>query len=249
MQEAINKNPVLSIIIPTLNEEKRIASTLKNLSKLSSISHEIIISDGNSSDNTIKIAEKYADRVVVYKGKKRQTIAAGRNLGAKKAKGAYLVFLDADDIIPDLNDFFAKAMQNFEENRKLVALTANIRVIPENETFPDKIIFSCLNTQHFIANNILRIGIASGEFQMIKKDCFKKLNGYNEALIAGEDYDMFTRLSKIGRTKIDTKLTVYHSGRRAKKVGWPKLLYEWISNFFSRIILKRSLSKEWKVIR
>src|SRR4051812_47233932 len=96
----------LSIIIPTLNEEKILEKTLLHLRELHDIPYEIIVSDGKSKDKTIEIANKYADKVVVYEGEKRQTIGMGRNLGASVAQGDFFVFLDADMYVPDINDFF-----------------------------------------------------------------------------------------------------------------------------------------------
>ena len=84
---------------------------------------------------------------------------------------------------------------------------------------------------------------------MIKAAIFKKLGGYNENLAAGEDNDMFQRLAKKGRTRIDMSLTVLHLGRRAHKTGWPKLIFSWTTNWFSALIFNNSASKVWEEIR
>src|SRR5205823_810907 len=106
-------------------------STLLSLKRGISIPHEIIVSDGGSSDKTIEIARKYADKVVIYSGKIRQTIAGGRNAGAAAASGEYLIFLDADCEIQDINGFFQTAIDRFLGNKKLVALTCEIHVFPQ----------------------------------------------------------------------------------------------------------------------
>jgi glycosyltransferase involved in cell wall biosynthesis len=88
---------MISIIIPTLNEEKIIRSTLENLSLFTrGRSYEIIVSDGGSQDYTVKIAKQYAKIVISKKGKAIQL-----NTGAKKAKGKILFFLPADITVPD----------------------------------------------------------------------------------------------------------------------------------------------------
>ena len=96
---------MISIIIPTLNEESVLEETLKNIRKIKSTPYELIISDGNSTDRTVEIAQKYTDNIVVYKGEERQTIAGGRNLGAGIAGGSCLVFQDADVVVPDPDVF------------------------------------------------------------------------------------------------------------------------------------------------
>ncbi len=85
---------MISIIIPTLNEEKVLKKTIESVliqpNKL-----EIIISDGGSTDNTLNIAKKYAKIVNSKKGRGIQM-----NSGTKFANGDILLFLHADTILP-----------------------------------------------------------------------------------------------------------------------------------------------------
>jgi hypothetical protein len=60
--------------------------------------------------------------------------------------------------------------------------------------------------------------------------------------------DLFWRLAKIGKTKLHLGFNVYHTGRRAHKIGWPRLLWQWISNTITVFFFKRS-DGEWKEIR
>jgi glycosyltransferase involved in cell wall biosynthesis len=69
--------------------------------------HELIVSDGGSSDGTVELAGKYAAAVMVFSGSGRQTIAQGRNDGAKTACGDFFIFLDADCVIPEPDRFFS----------------------------------------------------------------------------------------------------------------------------------------------
>lgn len=239
---------MISIIIPTLNEEKYIEKTLKSLREFNG-DYEIIVSDGKSTDKTIEISKKYADRVVVYEGTTRQTIGMGRNLGASVAKGDYLLFLDADVTIPDINNFLPKTLSYFDKNKKLVALTVFLKVLPEMATFFDNVFYSLINYIALINNNIFHKGAATGEFQLIKTESFKKVGGYNEKLVAGEDFEMFVRLSKIGRNLSVSSLFAYHTGRRPHKVGWVKVLHSWFMNWFHSTFFKKSWSSVWEEIR
>jgi glycosyltransferase involved in cell wall biosynthesis len=239
---------MISFVIPTLNEEKTIEKTLQCLTAFPG-EYEIIISDGKSKDGTVEICRKYTDNVIAYDMPERQTIALARNMGAAAAKGEYLVFLDADVVIPDINEFFNTAEAAFRSNDKLVALTVYYSVLPEMRTWADSYFFKMLGLQFFVQNNIFHIGGAGGEFQMIIADAFRRVGGFNERLAAAEDMDLFRRLSKIGRTRFESNLTVYHTGRRAHAVGWPRLAREWFANTASVFLFKRSASKEWKEIR
>jgi glycosyltransferase involved in cell wall biosynthesis len=240
---------MISIIIPTYNEEKVIGQSLEALKSRLTIPYEIIVSDGKSTDRTVEIARQYTDKVFVYSGTVRQNISQGRNAGAKEAVGEFLVFMDADARIADPDILFAKAFARFETNPKLVALTTRLKVFPDQETFGDKIMFGFLNFNLRFLNNVLHRGESTGEFQMIKRDVFESLGGFREDLITREDGDMFLRLSKVGLTMLDPNLAVFHSGRRAHKTGWPRLLYTWMINVLWVVLFDKAHAEEWEEIR
>lgn len=93
-----NNPPVISIIIPVLNEEEALDTLLPYLQiKAANFKQlEIIISDGGSSDNTISIAKKYGVSCL----RSERGRASQMNAGAKKAKGQILYFLHADSLPP-----------------------------------------------------------------------------------------------------------------------------------------------------
>jgi len=97
-----------SIIIPTLNEETNIHKLLTHLKSFNE-NIEIIISDGGSTDGTIKIAESFKVPICSSQTGKGQQL----NEGAKYASGKILIFLHADTFFPTnafeiINDFFQK---------------------------------------------------------------------------------------------------------------------------------------------
>lgn len=240
---------MISVIIPTLNEESVIADVLKKLQQGFTIPHEIIVSDGKSKDRTAEIARQYADRVIVHDKPERQNIAQGRNAGAAAAVGDYLAFMDADCYIPEPDKFFAQALAIFARDPRIVAVTPKIRVLPEMETAADRFFFGLLNFSKWLQNNRLHRGESGGEMQIMPRAVFEKLHGFREDLITREDADMFLRLSKVGRTYYDHTLVVYHTGRRAHKIGWTKLLWDWTLNVVWVILFDKAHAKEWKVVR
>lgn len=239
----------LSIIIPTLNEEKVLERTLKSLRQLSIVQYEIIVSDGHSTDRTLEIVHKYADKVVEHDGSFRQTIAQGRNAGAAAAKGEYFLFIDADVLIPDIDSFFRRALPLFETDPTLAGLTVFLQVLPEHVTLSDKLFFAISNRVNQVLNNVLHLGSASGEFMMMPAEKFRQVGGFNPQLVVAEDNDLFGRLSKVGKTRVETGLYVMHTSRRAHSVGWPILLALWLGNFIYSKLRGKSLSREWKAIR
>jgi glycosyltransferase involved in cell wall biosynthesis len=239
---------VISFIIPTLNEEKTLAKLLDCLVRYSE-EKEIIVSDGKSTDKTIEIAKRYTDNIVVHDKTTRQTIGEARNAGAKIARGEYLVFLDADTYIESPDAFFSHLLQTFSDRPKVVGITTLIRVLKEMETWGDRIVFAGLGYWNYILNNIIGSAGAAGEFQMIRREAFEKVGGFDEKIVASEDYELFRRLHRVGKTYFESKLTVYHTGRRAHAVGWPKLLCMWIINDLSVRLRKKSVTKEWTEVR
>ncbi len=239
---------MISIVIPTLNEEKVIEKTLTRLLSYPG-EKEIIVSDGGSTDQTVAIAQKLADMVVVHHGTMRQTIAAGRNAGAAIAHGDYVIFLDADVMIPEPSDFFPSLVEIFNKDARLVACTTALKVLPTLETLTDKIILTIMNWSYFILNNIFQIGAASGEVQCIRSEAFRQIGGFNEAIVVAEDQDMFQRLRRVGKTRFEPSLIAYHTGRRMHIVGWYSLFYQYSINHVSVLVRGRSVSKEWKQIR
>ncbi|MFH0987973.1 MAG: glycosyltransferase [Parcubacteria group bacterium] len=240
---------MISIIIPTLNESTAIRKCLDALKILTAIEHEIIISDGRSTDDTIAICREYTDKIIVYNKSERQTIAGGRNLGASIAHGEILVFMDADVVVMNPNEFFARALEMFDKNSELLGATALLKVYLDTANREDRFFSWIVNATHYLNNNVFKFGSASGEFQMIRRSAFEKVGGYNDNLVACEDNDMFIRLAKIGKTRLATDLTVYHSGRRAHKVGWVPLLLTWINNSIHYFLFKKAAAREWTVIR
>lgn len=239
-----------SFIIPTLNEEKVLSKLVTNLREIKTFQYEVIVSDGGSTDATVIISQSLADKTLQHELQTRQTIGQGRNLGATVASGEYLVFLDADVYISNPDNFFTRALGHFENDPKLVGLGGWLRVFKEMETVGDRIGYGLLSNRTFsFYNNWLKVGANCGEFGMIKTEVFRQLGGYREDLPVDEDRELFHRLSKIGHTYTDSKLVVYHTGRRPHKIGWPKLLWEWVINAVWLAIFNRSASKEWKVIR
>ncbi|MEM4397463.1 MAG: glycosyltransferase [Candidatus Woesearchaeota archaeon] len=234
----------ISFIIPTLDEEKNIARVVSQFNVLKGkFDYEIIIADGGSKDKTREIAKKLGCKVF-KNNRKKQNIAKNRNLGAKHSKGDILVFCDADTELKN-PVFFCKIVLSKFKNKNIVAGVPKIRVFPNEENVEDKIYMKLFNK--FIEMSLkTKRPMASGQCQIVKREIFFKVNGYNENLAWGEDNDLFYRLRKHGKFYFFSNLVVYESPRRYRKWGYPKLITTAAANFLSRVVLKKELVKEWK---
>lgn len=238
-----------SIIIPTLNEEKLLPNILKQLSEedlREKYGYEIIVSDGGSSDNTVKIAEKFGARIVKNGGKIR-TIAKGRNDGARSAKGDILIFINGDVLFENPKEFFKFVETKFIPS-EYSAMTCKVKVFPEEEIRGDRIFHGFYNN-YFKSLNKLGMGMGRGECQVIRKEVFDKVGGNQEHLTAGEDFDLYRRIKMSGKILFADELCVYESPRRYRKLGYFNVTFSWLKNSVSVVLKKKSLSVEWEQVR
>lgn len=247
----LKKSKQISIIIPTYQEEK-ILSKLKNIYTneiKTEFNCEIIVSDGGSTDNTINIAQEFADKIIEHNSPKRQTIAEGRNKGAELAEGNVLVFINADTYPANLR-MFMKSIQEWslEQMNNYGAIACYVSGFPDEINTKDKIFYFLHNGFVRILNTI-KLGMGRGECQIIRKDLFYLVNGYNPNIVAGEDFDLFRRVSKHTKILMNTNFLVYESPRRFRKYGYLKTIWFWLINALSIIFAGKSYSKEWEAIR
>ena len=198
---------MISIIVPTLNEEKYLPLLLESIKKQDFNNYEIVIADAGSKDKTLEVAEKYNCRVI-----KGGLPAKGRNEGARAAKGDLLFFIDADSILPD--SFFTRALEEFG-SRNLDF--ASFGLMPIQGTKVQKMVFDMFYNWYIFALEKALPHAAMGI--LAKKDLFLKLNGYDETIRLAEDHDLGRRAKKIASYGIIKSIKVHFSDRRFKKDG------------------------------
>ena len=241
---------MLSIIIPTRNEEKVIAGGLKQfLSFKKKYSLELVVSDGESTDKTVEIAKRFADKIAVRTAGCKHTIAEGRNHGAMVSRGGLLLFFDADVRISDVDFFLSRVVKFFESNPKYIAATANLRVYKTEENWVDFLIHELFNRIICFSTNVPFFHLSKGECQIVRKSAFEKIGGYNEDIVLGEDNDLFWRLCRAGKTYFFKDLVLYHSPRRFRKEGYGKVLVQYLLTGITLLLFRKSHVKEWKPIR
>jgi glycosyltransferase involved in cell wall biosynthesis len=240
---------VISIIIPTLDEEKLLPQILDQfpdaLRKKYQV--ELIVSDGGSHDRTIQIAEACGAVVVRHEIERRQTIAEGRNMGADAAAGEILIFINADIRISDTTRFFEAAVDSLRIPG-IVAATAAVHVFPEEEKLSDRI-FHLWHNQYVRFLNLIGEGMGRGECQVISAELFRRIGRYNATMVAGEDYDLFRRARKHGRIVMMQGVTIFESPRRFRKYGYLHILWGWTRNALAVIFRNSSSSEEWEAVR
>ena len=201
---------MLSIIIPTLDEEKHLPLLLESIKKQDFSDYEIIAADAGSEDKTLKIAKDYGCKIVAG-----GLPARGRNQGAKAARGDLLLFLDADVILPEKT--FGKILEEF--NRRKLDI-ATFCLLPSKKNKMSKFFFTFFYNLPITSLEKVLPHAAMGI--LIKKSLFEKLSGFDEKIKLAEDHDLARRAGKLGKYGILKSTKLFVSDRRFKKDGWLK---------------------------
>jgi len=185
--------PMVSAVIPTRNEGDVIEKTLKKVrqSDYPKNKLEIIVVDANSTDNTVRIARKYADKVVIEKRPKGKPHAL--NVAIRKSKGDIIYILDADSWVE--KSTIKNLVLRMDGHKAIMGLS-----LPENkENFVTRI--GRLENAMFIDINLflyrlMKTSIVPGKNYAVYKKVIKKIGGFQNALT--EDINVSFRLYNAG---------------------------------------------------
>lgn len=208
------ESPLVSVIIPAYNEERNISCCIEALSKQTYSQIEIIVVDDGSTDGTLDIcrmAQKNDERVRVY-SQTNAGVSAARNHGLEAASGDWLLFVDADDELPDnaVEDLLRTAMEHHclvvqgcldRGVEKACRYSGDCKVVPGFD-----FVGAVLDEWHFTYGNLSRELISSAH------GCYGKLFNrdmmvsnhitFDTTLRLGEDMlfslEAYTRAGKIG---------------------------------------------------
>ncbi|MBE0523571.1 MAG: glycosyltransferase [Methanosarcinales archaeon] len=208
----------ISIIIPTLNEEKYLDTTLKALiNQNTNVPYEIIVSDGGSDDGTIGIAKLYTDKVIHCK---EVGIGYGRHFGALKASDSskYFVFVDSDTILPSY--FLAWMYDRFMNNPGVVAFSTHFDFSEQSQQLK---LAQQVSNHYFEMRDKLFTTTLPGFITCVRKDSYFKCGGYRNVLL--EDVDFSRRICKEGELRYYKDITVINSSRRLENMGLIGTIY------------------------
>ncbi|HOZ53174.1 MAG TPA: glycosyltransferase [bacterium] len=203
---------MISIIIPTLNEEKYLPLLLDSIKKQSYQDYEIIVSDGCSDDKTLEVAKAYGCKTILAKKDERHP-SIQRNNGAKIAQGDILLFLDADTALPN-NKFLEIAINDFKKRGMGVA---GFFMDFQSKKFFYRFYYSVYNSLAFLAQYIKPLAVGAGI--IIKKDLHNYIGGFDEKVFIGEDQIYCEQAAKKEKFRLIKNTKIFFSIRRFEKVG------------------------------
>ena len=227
------KNMILSIIIPTYNEEEYLPVLLESIKKQNFNDYEVIVADANSTDRTREIAKEYGCLIV-----DGGLPAVGRNNGAKVAKGEYLLFLDSDLELTD--DYLRNAIYEFKMERLGIAIT---QMLPMSNKIEDKLFHEFANYFMIGVENIKPHGAGCYGI-IVRKELHDEYDGFNESLTFGEDTEYIERLAKNEPFKVLRNAKVGVSTRRLEEEGIQTLIKQYGKSTVNDFLGKRTDAEE-----
>ena len=223
---------MISVIIPTLNEESCIQETLETLLTAAG-DFEVIVVDGQSDDRTTSIASRFCQTITSPRGR-----AVQMNRGAQTARGGILLFLHADVAFPRSG---FRSLEKAMVDQRLVG--GNFDLIFEGDGAAPRM-FTRINRWR------RPFGIFYGDSGIfVRMEIFDELRGYRPLPLM-EDYDFARRLVKRGKTAF-VKDPLIVSSRRWEEHGLFRTMSLWffLHTFYLAGVPARHLAPFYPPIR
>jgi glycosyltransferase involved in cell wall biosynthesis len=193
----------ISIITPMFNSENYIGRMICALKSLNYPQDklEFIFIDNGSADQTMKIVESESITSIVMPN---ATISSMRNYGARKASGEILGFIDSDCLVEP--DWALQAIESISKDNK-VGIVGGYYGLGDSPNWVEQ-------TWHDFKKNIVgNVSFVSAGNMVVRRDVFLQINGFDEKLETGEDWDICQRMIKAGYKILNNpELKVKHLG-------------------------------------
>lgn len=192
--------PLVSVIIPVLNEERTIDETLESVLRQTYRNIEVLAIDGESNDGTLSKLDDWAlrdDRLRVLTNPQK-AIPAALNIGLRAAKGSFLVRVDAHSTIPD--DYVEKLVAHL--------ITGGMAGVGGKKTAvggppSGRAIAAALGSPFGVGGSAYHYATEQMEtdhipFGAYRVDLARQLGGWDERLVANEDFEFDIRVRRAG---------------------------------------------------
>jgi len=196
----------LSLIIPVKNDAAGLETCLQSIKKsaVDGIEYEVLVVDNGSEDDTISIARKHGTTFLLAPD---ATVAALRNLGAKKSTGEVLAFIDADCTV-DIDWF--DSLKPYLSDESVICF-GNPPTIPNKATWVQSCWYQ-IRKKTSPDTSAFEIEWLESMNMFVRREAFWKVGGFDESMITCEDYDLCMRLRSLGSIICDSQIVAIHHG-------------------------------------
>jgi len=230
---------MVSVVIPTYNEEASIAAVLGRLKRVRG-DFEVLVAEGSSTDRTAEIVRELAGGYPhpLHLVESVRNRAVQLNQAAKRAGGDCLLFLHADIFVP------AETVEAVERSlRDPAVIGGNFQIVFEGDTFVESVFTWCYRVRR-------PFGIYYGDSGVfVRRELFERLGGFKPIPIM-DDYEFVRRMERAGRT-VCLEPPMLVSDRRWRVQGlFPTLFsWVWIQTLFSLGVPAEHLARWYAPVR
>ncbi len=200
--------PLFSAIIPTYNRSGPVREAIASVLGQVCTDYELIVVDDGSSDATAAIEHEY-EKKLKYLRQENQGVSAARNAGVKSSSGAWIAFLDSDDLW--LPEKLARQADYIRDHPGVMIHQTDERWIRNGR--PVNPGARHLKREGHIFIDSLELCLISPSAVVLSRECFDRYGPFDEDLPACEDYDLWLRITKDEWTGfLPERLVIRHGG-------------------------------------
>ena len=237
-----SSSPLVSVLMTAYNREKYISEAIESVLSSTFTDFELIIVDDCSVDNTLDIAKNYEsqdNRIVVYQNGKNLGDYPNRNVAASYAKGKYLKYIDADDMVYKHGlELMVKNMQIFPDAGwgVMSLIQDDDRIFPFQLSCIETYQRNYLNKSPYVNNS--GIFLKAPLSAIIKKEAFFFVRGFKPIRHFG-DSDLWHRLAMYYPVVLMQDGLVWWRGHddqeAVKRKSNYSIYFETVNNFIENI--------------
>ncbi|RLE53876.1 MAG: hypothetical protein DRJ30_06230 [Candidatus Methanomethylicota archaeon] len=201
----------ISVVIITYNSANSLEPLLISLRRQTLLPDEIIVVDGGSRDETVKIAKKFDCKIHIEPVKIR---AKARNLGVQVASGEILAFIDSD-CIPE-RDWLENLVRNFHRGENIAGVSGKVLALNKEKLIPRLLDLLSSGKPHYATWNIA-----------YKKKVLEEVNGFDDRLHACEDQALAWKILRKGYKILWAPNAIVYHRHRESLVSFLKQQYEY----------------------
>ncbi|MDR6940405.1 glycosyltransferase family 2 protein [Mucilaginibacter pocheonensis] len=210
----MDKQPLVSIIIPVYNTEKYLAGSITSAVSQTWPNKEIIVVDDGSTDQSLKVAKGFASDAVSVFSCENKGASAARNFGLHLAKGDYIQFLDADDLLS--HDKIEKQLHALKNDLNSIAVCSTTHFFdgePHTASAPSSYEEGFINTTNDPVDFLIRLyggydfkaSMVQTNAWLIPKKLIDAAGPWNENLTLDDDGEFFARVILAAKRIVKTE--------------------------------------------
>ena len=228
----MEKIPLVSIIIVNFNGKHHLEKCLASIININYKNYEVILVDNNSTDTSIEYVKNTYPKITIIKLNDNYGFAEPNNIGAKNAKGEFLLFLNNDT---EVNSNFVGEMVKVLEHDPKIAICQSLLLKPNGQVDSSGDFIDTLGRAYSSkdkVNEVRKILSARGASMMVRKNSFWELGGFDKKFFASfEDVDLGWRAWIWGyKIVLVPNSIVFHKGGETVKQHLAEVRFHGIKN-------------------